>query len=139
MNWKTLFFIGLIAYGGYQHWQQRPVLHGAGVIAAEDPIQRNLDNATPIIKNGYQITPLADFHVEARVLSAEHYWMDHEADLAPVDLALGWGPMSDEAVLDKITISQSNRFYFWRLESFPIPREDIETHSANMHMIPANN
>jgi hypothetical protein len=46
--------------------------------------------------------------------------------------------MSDSAVLDKIRISQSNRFYFWRVDEFPIPRRDIERSSANMHMIPAN-
>jgi hypothetical protein len=41
-------------------------------------------------------------------------------------------------VLDKIRISQSNRFYFWHVDAFPIPRQDIERSSANMHMIPAD-
>jgi hypothetical protein len=64
--------------------------------------------------------------------------MGRESDLSPLDLTLGWGPMSDDAVLKKITIEQSNRWYHWSVESFPIPQRDIETHSANMHMIPAN-
>jgi len=76
--------------------------------------------------------------VEARVLGAKHYSIDREADLAPVDLALGWGPMSQQGVLDALSISQSGRFYYWRTENFPIPRRDIETNSANMHFIPAN-
>ena len=42
------------------------------------------------------------------------------------------------AVLRKINISQSNRFYFWRVDEFPIPRKEIESQSANMHMIPAD-
>lgn len=46
--------------------------------------------------------------------------------------------MSDEAVLKSIKISQSNRFYFWRTDNFIIPREEIQSHSANMHMIPAD-
>jgi len=46
--------------------------------------------------------------------------------------------MSDSAVLAKITISQSNRFYYWHVDQFPIPRREIETSSANMHMIPAD-
>jgi len=46
--------------------------------------------------------------------------------------------MSDSAVLDKISISQANRFYYWHVDDFPIPRRDIETSSANMHMIPAD-
>jgi hypothetical protein len=45
--------------------------------------------------------------------------------------------MADPAVLQKVSISQSNRFYYWHVDDFPIPRRDIETHSANMHMVPA--
>ena len=47
--------------------------------------------------------------------------------------------MSDETVLDKIKIRQSNRFYFWSVKQFPIPQKKIETQSANMHLIPADN
>jgi hypothetical protein len=46
--------------------------------------------------------------------------------------------MSDESVLDFINISQSGRWYRWSTKNFPIPRREIETHSANMHMIPEN-
>jgi hypothetical protein len=46
--------------------------------------------------------------------------------------------MSDEAVLEKIKIKQSNRFYFWSVKQFPIPEKKIKTQSANMHLIPAD-
>ena len=49
-----------------------------------------------------------------------------------------WGNISDEGILDKFVISQSGRFYQSRAESLPIPRREIETHSANMHPIPSN-
>ncbi|MGB9499438.1 MAG: hypothetical protein ACKVE4_06745 [Dissulfuribacterales bacterium] len=58
---------------------------------------------------------------------------------SPIDLALGWGSMSDEAILEKIKIRQSNRFYFWSVKQFPIPQKKIESQSANMHLIPADN
>ncbi|HSH71675.1 MAG TPA: hypothetical protein VK974_01340 [Methylophilaceae bacterium] len=138
MNWKLLFFIGLVAYGGYNHWQKRAVTYGPGAVAITEPVQRGAASDDTISKNGYQLTPLQDFSIEARVLSTEHYNMDRESQLAPVDLALGWGRMSDESILSQIKISQSNRFYFWHVDAFPIPREEIETHSANMHMIPAD-
>lgn len=138
MNWKTATFIAVIAYGGYNHWQKRPVLHSPGTIAIHEPIQVKSSNAQIVEKNGYQLTLLEKFDLEARVLSSSHYSMDREADLAPVDLALGWGAMSDSAVLKDIAISQSNRFYYWRVKEFPIPQHEIETHSANMHMIPAD-
>lgn len=38
----------------------------------------------------------------------------------------------------KIKISQSVRYSRWSVKTFPIPRREIETHSANMHLIPAN-
>ena len=46
--------------------------------------------------------------------------------------------MSDESVLAAISISQSGRWYRWSTKNFPIARQAIETNSANMHMIPAN-
>jgi hypothetical protein len=46
--------------------------------------------------------------------------------------------MSDSAVLADIEISQGNRFYFWRTQNWPVARTDIETHSANWHVIPEN-
>lgn len=138
MNWKALFLASLLAYGAYHSWQTRAVTHGAGEVAVETPQQQALDDAQPQNINGYQVTPLAKFDIQARLLSSESYSMGREADLSPIDFALGWGPMSDEAVLDKIDIRQSGRFYFWHVDAFPIPRNEIETHSANMHMIPVD-
>lgn len=104
-----------------------------------EPVQKDLAEPIPSIeKNGYSLTPLAEFQAEARVLSAHHYSGDRESDLVPVDLALGWKHMSEDAVLKKIEIHQDGRFYFWKTSAFPIPREEIETQSTNMHLIPAD-
>lgn len=138
MNWKAALFIAILAYGAFHTWQKRVVSYPPGVIAAAEPIQNNPDTTTVFSKNSYQIVPLANFAVEARVLAAEHYRFAKFSDLIPVDLALGWGRMSDESILKDIKISQSDRFYFWHVDHFIIPREEIETHSANMHMIPSS-
>ena len=87
---------------------------------------------------GHTITPLQPFQLEARVLAREDYRFDRGAKIAPIDLAFGWGPMADPQILERIEISQGNRWYRWHVDEFPIPRREIETHSANMHMIPAN-
>ena len=138
MNWKALFFICLLGLGAFQHYQKREVIHGAGVVAQGAPLQRNLDIAEVQHINGYNIIALATYDIKARVLASKSYHFGREADLSPVDFALGWGQMSDEAVLNKIDISQSDRFYFWHVDAFPIPRAEIETQSANMHMVPAD-
>lgn len=101
------------------------------------PVQASTDQGS-FSHHDYTLTPLADFSIEARVLAKESYTFDRGAKLSPIDLALGWGPMSDSGVLSQIRISQSNRFYYWHVDQFPIPRQAIETHSANMHMIPAD-
>lgn len=141
MNWKLALFIGLLSFGAYQHFAKQPITHGNGILAGNLPIQTSLPqplNDANFSLNGYQLKLLQKFDLQARVLSTEHYSSDREADLSPVDLALGWGSMSDEANLKDIAISQSGRWYFWHVDHFPIPREQIEQNSANMHMIPAD-
>lgn len=93
--------------------------------------------APPFQKNGYTLTPVADFIVTARLLSKSIYRFDHESELAPVDYALGWLSMSTPRILEKIDISQTGRTYRWYTDDYPMPREDIESQSANMHLIPA--
>jgi hypothetical protein len=79
----------------------------------------------------------ATYQLTARVLAREPYHFDAMSDLVPEDLALGWGPMSDNSVLRTIDISQSNRFYYWRASSATrLARETIISHSANTHVIP---
>lgn len=111
---------------------------GPGVKAAGTPRQSAIEAPRSFDHNGFQVTPLADFSIRAKVLSREDYHFGREAELSPVDLALGWDRMSDEQVLQDIDISQSGRWYRWRTETFPIPRRDIETQSANMHLIPGD-
>lgn len=122
----------------YQN-EQSSVRHPPGILAAGVPFQVDLESQPRLVKKGYQIEALARFSIEARVLRTERYRFDHAADLSPVDLALGWGEMSDSAVLDKLIISQGQRFLEVNYPaSPPIPERRIELQSANMHMIPAN-
>lgn len=136
---RWLLLVGLLAVGW---WQLRsdavPVRHGPGVLVSEPPLQTVVEDAASLHHKGYSLQPLARFELRARVLSREDYRFDRGAELVPVDLALGWGPMSDDGVLEHIDISQGGRWYRWSVPEFPIPRRDIERHSANMHLIPAD-
>jgi hypothetical protein len=111
-----------------------------GVLARSDPQQ--VDIVPRVWTRGdARFTAVAQFDVRARVLSTNHYSFDRQAALSPVDFALGWGRMSDSGVLADMKISQSGRFYFWGPRfghSLPIPKTEVISHSANMHMIPAN-
>lgn len=139
MRWPVLLFIGLVGYGAWHYTQTSPVeIQRTGTLIPRDPVQAPVDAAPRLALGNYRIEPLAKYTIEARVLGTERYRTGREADISPVDFAVGWGAMSDTAVLQHIDISQSGRFYFWRVEEFPIPQQEIESHSANMHMIPAN-
>ena len=116
--------------------RKNTVRFSPGVLAPDSPKQVNITTPKPFPFKDYTITPLAIFHIQAKVLSKKNYYWGRESKIFPVDLALGWGRMSDESVLDCIDISQSNRWYYWWTDKFPIPRREIETHSGNMHLIP---
>ena len=122
-------------------WQlvgDRAVSHSPGILVDADPQQVELDGAQPLAFDGAELVPHASFKAKARVLGRERYHLGKLADIAPIDIAAGWGPMSDTAVLEHVEISQSNRFYYWHYEQEPpIGRRAIETHSANWHLIPA--
>ena len=108
------------------------------MMVAYDPQQFPLPQSQSIAHDRYEITAVARYTGQALVLSKKRYFWGKGADLAPVDLALGWGPMSDGRVLKEIRIIQAGRFYWWWTRRFPIPRREIETHSANVHIIAAD-
>ncbi|MGC1550600.1 MAG: hypothetical protein WA777_18925 [Rhodanobacter sp.] len=137
-RWLFVLLLLLVGWGAHHWWQQRPMTQAPGILAPDAPQQVDLDNGDRLQRGDITLTTRAQFELTARVLSREDYRSDAGASLAPEDLALGWGRMSDSAVLAKITISQSGRFYYWHVDDFPIPRREIETSSANMHMIPAD-
>ena len=147
---KKGIFFSVCLLGAYSSWSGDktivvdtdipsafPVSYVSQLSVDEKPYQKKINYK----KNAFQyadyiITPLAEFQVAARILSSKHYNRGKESELSPVDLALGWGPMSRPEVIEKFSIRQSNRFYFWKTDNFPIPRQDVIANSANMHFIP---
>ena len=119
-------------------WPEPAVSHPPGILVKEEPEQLPPGNASRITKEGFTIIPLAKFRVRAVVLHRERYRFDRGSSLSPLDLALGWGPMSDQSVIDQLDVSQSYRWYHWKAQRLPISAGEIITHSANMHMIPAS-
>lgn len=142
MGLRTTFIVALAAtavWQGFGRWQLRPVHPADGPIAPDDPLQADADGAPPTALGRWRLTPRARYDITARILAREDYRFDRLADLIPEDLALGWGPMSDNKVLRAFDISQSVRFYSWMpKQALPIPRQAVIEHSANTHVIPAD-
>lgn len=102
------------------------------------PIQESTSDSVITISN-FKIIPIFSYKIGARVLSRERYYFDKGAEIAPVDLALGWGKMSNDSLLHRanIKISQGGRYYHWWAPDFnSLSRAEIETQSANVHLIP---
>lgn len=135
---KKLFFIIAVLGVGY-YWYQGQVATvslGDGIKTSFLPEQTQT-RVQPFEHEGYVITPLYNFKLEAKALSKKSY-RDNLSEIGPIDIAFGWNQMSDEAILKNIKISQRGRWYYWNTPEFPIPRKQIETSSANMHLIHAN-
>jgi hypothetical protein len=128
----------IIVILGYFFWPEKVIKYPAGVTAPDQPVQTNMIEAKEWQKDDYKIKALAEYKIKARVLSRNNFSLGRESDLSPVDFALGWGPMSDQLVIDRIRVTQSNRWYHWETDSFPIPLKQISLNSANVHIIPAN-
>lgn len=134
---KVLFLAALSALIWFL-CHPRPA-HWRGIPAGLDPVQ-TADNLPASFNYGkYQITPLARYTIKAVVISRCRYRVDDGSDLAPLDLALGWGPVSIAGVLNELKISQSGRWYeySWRGDP-PLDPRVIATHSANTHCIPSS-
>ena len=128
----------LIAAGIWWLWPEGELRHEPGVRLDREPVQETI--APQVVANfkKYTITAVAAYAIEARVLHTKRYWADGN-DLVPYDVAVGWGAMSDQAVLDRLSISQGNRFFFYEWQNPPpVAVSEIERHAANMHVIAAN-
>ena len=129
-----------IALASVAYWYfHRPITYPPGVLIASEPEQiAIIGSVKPIDYHAFHLQPLAYFTIDARVLHRKIYRYDRPAALVPVDLALGWGPMSDQHVLDQLKISQSMRFYWYEYQRQPpIPKDQIISHSTNIHVIPS--
>jgi hypothetical protein len=114
----------IIAVAGYLCW---------------DGFLRTPTSATVATANGaYSIRELEPFQETVRVLSTEEYRFGRESDLSPMDIAVGWGAMADPKIYGEFRITQGSRWYYWRADALPIPQREVETHTANMHLVPAN-
>jgi hypothetical protein len=113
-----------------------PPLAGADAVPLQSPVPASMSSFRLAVA---ELQPLAGFSVDARVLSREDYKIGREAELSPTDLALGWGRMREDAVLSRLAIKQSARWYQYQWTGdAPLPPAEIAQSSANMHMIPSD-
>ena len=119
-------------------WPETVIERSSGVLCPDEPVQELIARPKPWLAGDFMITPLARYHIRARVLHRKNYSFGKASDLSPVDFAVGWGNMSDENIIGRMSISQGSRFYRWEASVLPLPAREIIRSSANMHIIPAD-
>ncbi|MEJ2505728.1 MAG: hypothetical protein P8Y81_05630 [Ignavibacteriaceae bacterium] len=135
---KKLFFTlaFVLALLVYLFYPDTVITFPPGVTAPDQPRQTKLTTPKEWTVGEFSIQALAGYDIKARVLSRNNFSLGKESELSPFDLALGWGLMSDQSIIDKIDISQSNRWYHWHSDKLPIVSRDVSLNSANVHIIP---
>jgi hypothetical protein len=135
--WKPLLALTIGLIGLAHALSHRAIHRDPGMLVVQEPLQSKVDLA-PFRLRDYLIQPQAKYDIEARVLSTERYRFDGGSNLAPIDFAVGWGPMSDSAVLNHFRITQGARFFTIYPDEGAIDLRLALRSAANMHLIPAD-
>lgn len=135
---KPLGLIAGLALTGWFFSTGGPVSQPPGQWAPDEPIQGPVPpGKIPWVVGNAHIEPLATYRIKARVLHTERYRFDGVSDLAPLDLGVGWGLMSDQAMASKNTFSNATRFLSWHYSDPEFPGEAASKCISNMHLLPA--
>jgi len=139
--WLLAFLILIFSFLVYRLWISRDIKYSPGILIHSEPQQVMIKNPKAWLIGARVFVPLAKFSLEGRVLSSERYYFDPVSDISPIDLALGWGPMSNQSILDQLEIGQGSRRFVLLTKGplSPLPMGMLLAHSSNMHMLPANN
>lgn len=134
---KLIAALGLAGLGIFGMMSGGAIERPPGVLVDREPLQLLIEE--PRVPFGeFELEPRARFEIDARVLSVESYRFDDGAKLAPLDLAVGWGPMSDSDVLAHFRIHQGGRFFTIYPDENAIDLDTALISAANLHIIPAN-
>jgi hypothetical protein len=140
------WFILIILFLCFLSGCNRPKLTGVEsdeIDTSQDPIQVSYNSDEPIIKEikdgHFTMTPVAEYKISGMVVGKETYSFGWDGEISPVDLAIVWGKLAESEYDRYITYSQSNRWYFYQYKpGSPIDNSFVISHSANNHIIPAN-
>lgn len=114
----TILLVASLVAGVHWYTREREVLHAAGVLAEAEPtITPASDMASWRDAHGFSYRALGRFGGRVIVVSRTNYSIGEFARLAPTDLAIVWGPLSDIRAYSQLEFDQrgsplAGRFVF---------------------------
>ena len=135
---RTVLSFGLIVLALWFYNAVRPVPQPSGILAPDAPqIEPVAGKPEVFERNEHVLTALARFNGQARVLSVDRYG-DRASKVAPLDVALGWGPMSDSATLKAVDVAQTERGLVFQSFDPKLPDEQVRDYVLNLHVVAAD-
>jgi hypothetical protein len=112
VHWLLWVLLVLSLWGGWNWFRhERHVSHPPGIAVETGPrIDVGETRAPWRDDQGFRYAARGRFEGRAMVLARRNYDVGEFASLAPTDLALGWGPMSDPRVVDQLAFPQFKSF-----------------------------
>ena len=150
LRWLLL----LAGLAGAVHWflYARPVSHPPGVLAPAAPTISVGSGVPPWTDaHGFRYRALGRFAGQVVVVGRRNYALGEFASLAPTDLAIVWGPLSDPAAYSQLVFDQrgsplSGRYVFPEIRRdaalarrpFPEIEAYLLANLTHVHTIPAD-
>ena len=112
MHWLLWLLLVLSLWGGWNWFRHdRHVSHPPGIAVEAGPAIEVGETRAPWRDDkGFRYASIGRFEGRAMVLARRNYDVGEFAALAPTDLALGWGPLSDPRVVDQLKFPQFKSF-----------------------------
>jgi len=136
---RTFLSVLLVVLGIVFYELIRPVGQPPGVLAPDPPSVTAAPERAPVFeRDGHVMTGLAEFKAKARVVSVERYGKDRQAKIAPVDIVLGWGALSDTTTFKGVDVGQTERTVVFESYDPKLPKEAVAASLLNVHVIGAD-
>jgi len=136
---RNLLSVLLVVLGVIFYEMIRPVGQPPGILAPDPPAVTAPPEKAPVFeRDGHVMTGLAQFKAKARVVSIERYGKDRQAKIAPLDIALGWGALSDTTTFKGVDVGQTERRVVFESYDPKLPKEVVAAHLLNLHVIGAD-
>ncbi|SPF43344.1 hypothetical protein SBDP1_440002 [Syntrophobacter sp. SbD1] len=137
-----VFLALLLAFVLYMEVRSsRGLTYPPGILIKSEPQMVLIKDPKPWKVGKKVIFPMVEFWLQGRVLCSERYDDDPLSDICPIDIGLGWGPMSDQSIIDQLDIVQANRKLEYSVsdQDHPPPSyASLWEYVKNVHTLPAS-